>query len=54
MAPFRDLLSRKNRDWYWDSTLDALFVKSKEAIVHAVNEGVCAFEVNSETCLLTD
>ena len=27
MAPFRDLLSRKRTNWYWDSTLEELFTR---------------------------
>ena len=48
MAPFRDSLSRRNKEWYWDENLDALFSKSKEAIVQAVTDGVRAFEVDHE------
>ena len=54
MAPFLALLSSKNKDWYWDSTLEAAFLAPKEAIVEAIKTGVCAFEIGRATCLLTD
>ena len=54
MAPLRDLLSTKNRTFYWDSALDGAFKASKEEILRLTKEGVRAFEVNRPTCLLTD
>ena len=53
MAPFRDLL-QKNKKFYWDSTLDELFAKSKKDIVRLIEEGVKMFEIARETCLATD
>ena len=54
MTPFRDLLSTKNKSFYWDDALDEAFRASKQEILGLVNEGVCAFEINRATCLLTD
>ena len=53
MAPFRDLL-QKNKKFYWDSTLEELFVNSKKDIVKMIVEGVKMFEIGRETCLATD
>ena len=54
MGPFRELLSGKNRNFYWDETLDEIFRDSKKEILRLVHEGVKAFEINRPTCLLTD
>ena len=53
LQPFRELL-KSGRKWYWDDTLDNLFNKSKEAIVHLVENGVRSFQVSRPTCLATD
>ena len=53
MAPFRDLLKR-NRQFFWDSNMDALFEKSKVKIVELVEEGFKRFEMGRPTCLATD
>ena len=54
MAPFQDLLKR-NRQFYWDETMNKLFEKVKmRRIVEKVVEGVKHFEMNRNTCLATD
>ena len=53
MAPFRDLL-QKNRKFYWDSTLDTIFLKSKDDIIQRIEEGVQMYEIGRPTCLATD
>ena len=54
MAPFRDLLSTTNHQFYWDQTLDDLFTQSKEIIVNKIIAGVKSFEIDRPTCLATD
>ena len=54
MAPFRELLKGKNRQFYWDETLGNLFEASKQEILRLIKEGVRTFEVGRATCLLTD
>ena len=49
MAPFRDLLSTTNRQFYWDQTLDDLFTQSKEIIVNKIIAGVKSFEIDRPT-----
>lgn len=53
MFPFRELL-QKDRKFYWDSTLDALFIKSKDNILQKIEDGVKMFDLNLHTCLATD
>ena len=53
MAPFCDLLKR-NRQFYWDRTMDELFERAKAQIVEKVEEGVKRFEMDRNTCLATD
>ena len=53
MLPFRELLNSKKK-FHWDSTLDELFVKTKEFIVEKVIDGVKMFDVVRATCLATD
>ena len=53
MGPFRDLLKR-NKKFYWDATLEKLFVESKEEIIRQIEDGVKNFEVGRPTCLSTD
>ena len=53
MAPFRELL-KKNQRFYWDSTLDDLFQKSRNDILDKIAEGVKMFEIGRPTCLATD
>ena len=52
MELFRQLLSAKT--FFWDSTLEELFEKSKVEIVDLVRDGVKTFEPNRPTCLATD
>jgi hypothetical protein len=52
MEPFRELLKPGN--WYWDSTLDAVFENSRKAIIDIIKDGVRSFEPNRPTCLATD
>ena len=54
MAPFRDLLKKKNTKFYWDDQLDKIFNDSKEKIIDMIREGVCTFEKDRVTCLSTD
>ena len=53
MTPFRELI-KPNRKFYWDETLDKLFVESKNTIISLVIEGVKSFELSRKTCLQTD
>jgi len=54
MAPFRDLLSHKKKNFYWDDALDKLFEESKIKIIDLIKDGVKNFEINRPTCLSTD
>ena len=54
MAPFRELLSSKNKKFYWDETLDQIFNASKQKIVELIEEGVQNFEIERPTCLSSD
>ena len=51
MEPFHGLLSAKS--FYWDSSLDQLFQKSKEKIIELVQDSVKTFFLNRPTCLAT-
>ncbi len=53
MLPFRDLL-KPGTKWYWDDTLDNLFLQSKDRIVKIVENGVRSFETGRATYLATD
>ncbi len=53
MAPFRELLQKKKK-FYWDATLDEIFVKSKQDIVRRVIDGVKMYDTRRGTCLATD
>ena len=53
MQPFRDLI-KPNVKFYWASTIDELFQKSKQGIIQSVKEGVQSFEPQRRTCLQTD
>jgi hypothetical protein len=53
MAPFRDSL-KKGRIFYWDESLNQLFLESKEKIVQLVKDGVKSFEVGRPTMLTPD
>ena len=53
MHPFRELLEKK-RKFYWDSTLDELFARTKEYVIEQVVEGVKIFEIGRVTCVATD
>ena len=54
MAPFRELLSSKNRNFYWDSSLDHIFEESKQKIISLIIEGVKSFQVDRPTCISSD
>ena len=54
MAPFRELLSTKNKKFYWDDSLNRLFEESKIKIIEQIKDGVKNFEINRPTCLSTD
>lgn len=54
MAPFRELLASKTRKFYWDSTLDDIFQKSKQHIINEIIDGVKSFEIHRPTCVSTD
>ena len=54
MEPFRELLSTKNSKFFWDTTLDAIFVESKAKIVELIKDGVKTFEKHRVTCISTD
>ena len=54
MAPFRELLASKTRKFYWDDTMERLFLKSKTEIIRLIHCGVRTFEKNRPTCLSTD
>ena len=53
MAPFRELLKPGNK-FIWNENLQELFDKSKEEIVHAVENGVRLFDPQKRTALVTD
>ena len=53
MQPFRDLIKPNNR-FYWDGTLESIFLKSKQEIIEKVKDGVKSFELERITCLQTD
>ena len=54
MAPFRELLSSKNRKFYWDSSLDQIFEESKWKIVDLIIEGVKSIKLDRPTCISSD
>ena len=54
MAPFRELLSKKSKTFYWDEALDKIFEESKAKIVEQIKDGVRTFEKDRVTCLSTD
>ena len=53
MAPFRELL-QKNRRFYWDDHLTALFDNAKRVIVEKVKDGVESFEIGLTSMITTD
>ncbi len=53
MTPFRELLETKKK-FYWDDTLEKLFVDTKAYVVEKVIDGVRMFEIQRRTCLATD
>ena len=53
MAPFRELLKTR-KTFYWDDTLEQLFIESKEKIIQEIHEGVQIFDKTKPTCLITD
>ena len=54
MDPFHELLSTKNKKFYWDATLDAIFQESKQKIVQLIVDGVKSFEADRPTCISSD
>lgn len=46
MAPFRELLRKKDRKLYWDATLNELSEKSKLNIVRKIEKGFKTFEMD--------
>ena len=54
MAPFRELLSKKNNKFYWDETLNHIFEESKTKIINLIKDGVKTFKMERVTCLATD
>ena len=54
MAPFRKLLSRRSKSFYWDDALDKIFEESKLKIIEQIKDGVRTFEKDRVTCLSTD
>ena len=55
MAPFRDLSKTKDgHKFYWDSSLDKLFERSKSVIARQVEDGFRGFKISRPTCLSTD
>ena len=53
LLPFRELL-KKNSRWYWDDTLQRLFMEAKETITAKVVEGLTRFQLDRDTGLITD
>ena len=53
MFPFRELLKRTSK-FYWDDTLNDLFVKSKKNILEKIENGVKIFDLKKKTGLATD
>ena len=53
LLPFRDLL-KKNSKFYWDENLKKLFDEAKTVIAKNVTEGLCRFQMDRYTALLTD
>ena len=51
MAPFRDLLSKKKKDWSWTQELTEIFENSKQKIVDLIKEGVCTFGEDLVKCI---
>ena len=57
MQPFRDLLKPGNVERgrvKWDSLLDTDFVRAKQAMIEAMQEGVKIFDPNKPTAVSTD
>ena len=54
LNPFRELLSSKKKQFYWDETMTTLFESSKEEIIRLTKEGIKSFEMKRTTCLSTD
>ena len=53
MTPFKPFLSPKN-PFEWTKELDEAFLKSKEEIIEAIQEGVMIFDPTRRTCLCPD
>ena len=54
MSLFCKFLSSKNKKFYWVSSLDQIFDKSKWKIVDLIIESVKSFEVDKPTCIPSD
>ena len=54
MALFRELLSTKNQQFYWDEALESAFQQSKQKIVEMISEGVRSFKIDQPTCICSD
>ena len=54
MVPFLELLKAKNREFYWDETLERLFQESKRVIVGKIEKCVRTFKMNTATGLAID
>ena len=54
MSPFRELLSSKTKQFFWDYTMSSIFQSSKDEILRLTREGVKSFEISRTTCLSTD
>ena len=53
MLPFRELVKHKSK-FYWDETLNKLFIDSKQLLIASVSEGIRSFDYKRTTCLHTD
>ncbi len=53
MDPFRDLLSSK-KNFYWDDSLDQLFLQARLDIVRLVSDGVKSFKLGIPTMVTPD
>ena len=53
MQPFRDLIRPKSK-FYWDETLENIFINSKEKLIQLVKDGIKVFDPKRRTCLQCD
>ena len=57
MQPFADLLKQPQSDTkyvFWDEKLTEAFMKSREHICEEITKGLSYFDINRQTCLITD